>query len=421
MNSLVSRNNKYYLFQSPLFLSALLILFANDFFLKYSYPGLITGKLSDFSGILVVVFFLYGLLGKWKTSILWTVGVLFVWWKSPLSEEFIQFFNSLAPFNIGRVVDYSDLAALIILPLAYYHLKNDKLLLNNTNIHKNIVFRSLVILCTAYLVIACESEELRFRNPVKGHVPYALEGTYLMKRTVTIDTTETIINDTVTFERIKKRQFRITFSYDNQSYLRDIIRKKGDYYFNQYDSLTQSWNIFSFRIQGDSIYDFPLALAQLNHSELKESFSSFSHFDTLDKLCQIIENNKQETLEGFNKGMNNARGNYFVEIQPNKLIGIDSIGILEMGDSTLLKTEESNRFEWTVFPNPFHSKITIKHNSLKPLSGKIITATGKTVCILNIDQRTFQQNLDVLPAGTYIVLLKSEESQQMESFKIHKL
>jgi hypothetical protein len=46
------------------------------------------------------------------------VSALFFWWKSPLSEGFIELVQAAGVSAFGRVVDYADLAALVTVPLA---------------------------------------------------------------------------------------------------------------------------------------------------------------------------------------------------------------------------------------------------------------------------------------------------------------
>ena len=47
-------------------------------------------------------------------------AALFVFWKSPYSDGFIEFYNSFNFFPITRTVDYSDLWVILILPLVYH-------------------------------------------------------------------------------------------------------------------------------------------------------------------------------------------------------------------------------------------------------------------------------------------------------------
>ena len=101
----------------PLLL-ALATLITNDLYLKYTYPGLVTGKLSDFAGIFLVSCLAFSLLPRWRLASAVTIVLLFCWWKSPLSQPLIDAVNSVAPVRIGRVVDYWDLTAFAIMPLA---------------------------------------------------------------------------------------------------------------------------------------------------------------------------------------------------------------------------------------------------------------------------------------------------------------
>ncbi|OAV45627.1 hypothetical protein [Lewinella sp. 4G2] len=100
------------------FLGGLLLLVINDHLLKEAFGNSITGKLSDFAGVLILPLFLKYLTG-WRTSSLIAFTVIFfAWWKSSFSTPAIELFNAWTPLNYGRVVDYTDLYAFTILPLA---------------------------------------------------------------------------------------------------------------------------------------------------------------------------------------------------------------------------------------------------------------------------------------------------------------
>ncbi len=108
------------------FLLALSILILNDHVWKYQFHNFITGKLSDFAGI-----FLVGILGiivfpRFKKTILGLIGLGFIWWKSPYSQTAIDWYNTSALIPIGRVVDYGDLMALLMLPIAYVYTQKSR-------------------------------------------------------------------------------------------------------------------------------------------------------------------------------------------------------------------------------------------------------------------------------------------------------
>ena len=98
----------------PFFLLNLFLLVANDHWWKHEYANGLTGKISDFAGVFVMAVCLIACCRFKKiTAIIFTV-LFFTWWKSPLSEPFIVI------FGLARVVDYSDLMALTILPVVFY-------------------------------------------------------------------------------------------------------------------------------------------------------------------------------------------------------------------------------------------------------------------------------------------------------------
>lgn len=104
---------------SPLFITALLVLLANDFCFKPVFANVLTGKLSDFAGLFIFPVFWAFFGPRYIKSIFVLTALCFVYWKSPFSQPFINAFNALMPFNIGRTVDYTDLLALAVLPLSY--------------------------------------------------------------------------------------------------------------------------------------------------------------------------------------------------------------------------------------------------------------------------------------------------------------
>lgn len=102
----------------PHFLVSLALLLLNDFYFKYEYHNWFTGKISDFTGLFVFAVFLIVFFPSHKKMVCILCGLFFCWWKSPLSNSFIDFFNYInIPLN--RVIDYTDLLALSVLPFVY--------------------------------------------------------------------------------------------------------------------------------------------------------------------------------------------------------------------------------------------------------------------------------------------------------------
>ena len=108
---------------APLFIVGIFILLLNDHYFKATYGNWFTGKLSDVSGLFVFPLFLSAFM--FKNRIFWCyvlTGLIFVFWKLPLSNFLIDFFNWFG-ITIARTVDYSDLFALFILPFSYLYQK----------------------------------------------------------------------------------------------------------------------------------------------------------------------------------------------------------------------------------------------------------------------------------------------------------
>lgn len=102
------------------FLTGLTILLMNDFVFKGLYGNWLTGKLSDFTGLFIFPLFWIALLPRHKNKIFWLTGLFFIYWKSSYSQTLIDSWNSVGILTISRVVDYSDLIALTVLPIAFY-------------------------------------------------------------------------------------------------------------------------------------------------------------------------------------------------------------------------------------------------------------------------------------------------------------
>jgi hypothetical protein len=104
----------------PVFISSLFVLLINDFCWKQEYHNWLTGKLSDFAGMIVLPVFLRTLFPERKWPVLLFTSFFFFWWKSPLSQPAIDLLHQQLFFPMERVVDYTDLVALCLLPVAAF-------------------------------------------------------------------------------------------------------------------------------------------------------------------------------------------------------------------------------------------------------------------------------------------------------------
>jgi hypothetical protein len=115
---------KIELLSTRLFVIGLAILLTNDFILKPLFHNFLTGKISDFVGLFIFPYFISIFFIRQSKFIYFFTGFLFVIWKSPLSNSFIFWWNDNIFFQINRIIDFSDLFALIVLPFSYFYLTN---------------------------------------------------------------------------------------------------------------------------------------------------------------------------------------------------------------------------------------------------------------------------------------------------------
>ncbi|TSJ46378.1 hypothetical protein [Fluviicola chungangensis] len=143
------------------FLIGLFLLLLNDFYLKETYGNWLTGKLSDFAGLFIFPIFL-GLFNAKRIQLNYIFStVFFVFWKSDLSTDFLLLTNQLFHTEFSRVVDYSDLIALSILPLSYWYSAKAK--------NRNFQFLKPVIVCVSVFSFYATSTPDSDRNtPITG-------------------------------------------------------------------------------------------------------------------------------------------------------------------------------------------------------------------------------------------------------------
>lgn len=106
------------------FLLSIILLLLNDLYLKYEFHNALTGKLSDFAGLFAFPYFFSCFFPRKSFWIYVLTGLLFVFWKSHLSQSLIDF-AQVYNLWINRTIDYTDLFSLIMLPISYFYWKSD--------------------------------------------------------------------------------------------------------------------------------------------------------------------------------------------------------------------------------------------------------------------------------------------------------
>jgi hypothetical protein len=133
----------------PLFLLGLVLLITNDFYFKYAFPGLITGKLSDIAGLFIFPYFFSVFFEKQAKYIYIATGLFFMYWKLEMAQPFIDLITAITNLPFNRTVDFTDLFALHILPFSYYYYKKEKQTSTKQNFAVNAVL--LFICCFSFV------------------------------------------------------------------------------------------------------------------------------------------------------------------------------------------------------------------------------------------------------------------------------
>ncbi len=102
----------------PVLIGSVLILILNDWYLKEAFHNDLTGKLSDFAGLMAFPFLMSALCPRHPQKIHLATAVLFIAWKSSYAEPLIVLSNAVG-FPVERTVDATDLVALVSVAVSY--------------------------------------------------------------------------------------------------------------------------------------------------------------------------------------------------------------------------------------------------------------------------------------------------------------
>ncbi|MCW4468001.1 hypothetical protein OGH69_03405 [Flavobacterium sp. MFBS3-15] len=162
-------NRRHYIYNYA-FITSLILLALNDHLLKGAFGNAITGKLSDFAGMVILPLLLVFVFPKLKNHVLWLSAILFAFWKSPLSTPLINWYNTFALIDIERVVDYTDLAAFAALPLPYFIINKEySKFLQIENIRLSPIY--LVIPCI-FLLMATSPPKSYYYTQTTGNLRF---------------------------------------------------------------------------------------------------------------------------------------------------------------------------------------------------------------------------------------------------------
>lgn len=120
-----NQKRPFHLLVHPLYLISLTLLISNDWYFKATFHNFWTGKLSDLAGLFIFPIFFSVIFPKYVKTIHWLTALLFLFWKTEWSQPLLDWILQLG-WTFERVVDYSDLVAIGIIPLAFLFYKKNE-------------------------------------------------------------------------------------------------------------------------------------------------------------------------------------------------------------------------------------------------------------------------------------------------------
>ncbi len=137
------------------FLGAVVVLAVNDHYLKSEYGNWLTGKLSDFAGLIVLAVVISALatsasIKHAKLVVHGAVGVWFVAMKTLSTAAYLteQLFQAITPFSSQILVDPMDLLGLFGLPISWFIINDPRPLFDSLML-KRIAFALACASCLA--------------------------------------------------------------------------------------------------------------------------------------------------------------------------------------------------------------------------------------------------------------------------------
>ncbi len=165
----MTTQKSYISLTSNWFIIGLVLLLFNDFYLKYAYPGFLSGKLSDFAGLFIFPFFIAVFIPKPKAVYILT-GLFFVFWKLSFSQPFINYIAQLTDLGLYRTVDPTDLIALAILPISYKYLQTR----NITGNQNRLAFSTFIAVVSIFSFCATSVPERILKTDIQVQKFYEL-------------------------------------------------------------------------------------------------------------------------------------------------------------------------------------------------------------------------------------------------------
>lgn len=228
-----------------IFFFSLLLLVVNDHIWKATYGNVLTGKISDFAGLVLLPLYLAYLFPRLVQRAIGVSIVIFLFWKSPLVTPLIEYYNLFTPIPISRVVDYTDYLAFAILPLPWWMINNPQKLARFRLPTQQYTW-ALVFLVATSMSFVATSPPYWYRYSVKTGNVHFYKSPYTVKKSP-----QTIL----TF--LEEEGISYQYYYRNDTLLLARDHSPGD---SLQDAAFNSFVIPQLVVEEDTFYDVNFSL-----------------------------------------------------------------------------------------------------------------------------------------------------------------
>ena len=272
-------------------------------------------------------------------------------------------------------------------------------------------YPSSIILVFLLLLLGCKDPlVVKFEHKAKGANPRELIGDFHLQA----QEDSTIHESLISFTYLGKRQYLVTDMLHDTLYMGEIVRKKQDYFFNIPDKEEGYWNIRSFRIVGDSVYNFWRSLIWNDEKQLVEG-KYFKKYRTVEEdgtETWYINNSRKETYAAFSDINQRAEGIFFKKVELGSEETMEPFPFGETSDDELFTVE--------AYPNPVADIVTIEIPRPGPATAQLFTLEGQLVGETTLAMPSVDWSLAEIPTGTYILRVSGGEDTWQESLKLIK-
>ncbi len=271
-------------------------------------------------------------------------------------------------------------------------------------------FTHLLLLAFCFGLIACT--EIFFSHKATGRIPDELAGNYYLEYEEKEGQRESLF---FSIEQIRAGVFEFQLPAEGDSAEEpmqlEIVARGNDYFINWPDEdYEDKWHITSFRLIGDSAYNFMEAMVWTDYDDF-EVERYFKHFEKEiveeDHTRYFVDNRRRETLKAFraynDKAVAEGRVSFLQKIETVPAVGAppsSSYGQLQVG------------------PNPFRDQLKVY---LPPqASGRltILDIQGKVLRTREITTATLTWPLLNLSPGIYFLQWKNTQNGDIQTVRI---